>query len=379
MKDITINDLKALVSELNEATDNYDVGCPIMTDAEWDDKYYTLIEWERILNTILPNSPTIRINSKVSDKLEKVEHNHPMLSLSKTKDLSVLENFINSTRYIIMAKMDGLTCSLTYRDGNLFRAETRGNGIVGENITSAAIMVPSIPKSINIKDEVIIDGEIICTYSDFTKWSNKFANPRNFAAGSIRLLDNKEVAARNLTFVAWDCIEGINENSLFVKLDTLEKIGFIVVPRFYWTSFGALIEAQINQLKRTCSAKGYPIDGVVVKYDECDYYSSLGATAHHPLAAMAFKFYDESYPTKLIDIEWTMGRTGSLTPVAIFDMVEIDGCEVTRASLHNVSIMKEILHGLGYRGQPIKIEKRNEIIPQIAWAANPLHDNKGED
>lgn len=370
--------MKALVQELNEATEAYDIGSPIMTDQEWDDKYFYLLDLERLTNTILPNSPTIRINGKVSDKLDKVRHNHPMLSLDKTKSVDVVKAFIGSRPYVVMGKMDGLTCSLKYVDGQLVQAETRGDGEVGESVLAAAMMVPSIPKTIDLKGEVVIDGEIICTYKDFEQWSKGYANPRNFAAGSIRLLDNKEVAARSLTFVVWDVIQGLQSDSLYDKLNIADSLGFKTVPRIVKAPVDDDLEENIEFVVRKCETERYPIDGVVIKYDECDYYASLGNTSHHFNGGLALKFYDELYETNLVDIEWTMGRTGSLTPVAIFDMVEIDGCEVTRASLHNVSIMKEVLHGPGYRGQPIKVEKRNEIIPQVAWAANPFNDSKGE-
>ena len=216
----------------------YDEGHPIISDQQWDEYYFELISMEADLDGASPESPTQRIVYNVKSELQKVEHNHPMLSLYKTKDLNEIIDFITEHDWICMAKMDGLTCSLTYRGGRLVRAETRGNGIIGEDITHNAYVIPSIPKTIPIKEECIIDGEVICTYENFKSFENDYSNPRNFAAGSIRLLDNKECEKRYLTFVAWDWIKGYEHHN-WSKLDTvtlssklfaLRHIGFIAVP-----------------------------------------------------------------------------------------------------------------------------------------------------
>lgn len=353
----------------------YDEGHPVISDKEWDDHYWSLIALEKRLGFVSPESPTQRIVYNIKNELQKVEHNHPMLSLDKTKDLNEIVSFITEHDWICMAKMDGLTCSLTYRSGRLVRAETRGNGIIGEDITHNAYVIPSIPKTIPIKEECIIDGEVICRYENFKAFENNYSNPRNFAAGSIRLLDNKECEKRYLTFVAWDWIKGwktddftVGNNTLSYKLFLLKEIGFITVPwvreRVEW---GDTLEELIDEVKSDCVIKGYPIDGLVFKYNNCEEYEAAGRTEHHFRGGLAYKFYDELYETTLEDIEWSMGRTGVLTPVAIFKEIEIEGAKISRASLHNVGILNEVLQQPFY-GQKLWIYRANQIIPQIQEA-----------
>ena len=350
----------------------YDEGHPVISDKEWDDHYWSLIALEKRLGYSSPDSPTKRIVYDIKNELQKVEHSHPMLSLDKTKDLNEIVSFITEHDWICMAKMDGLTCSLTYRGGRLVRAETRGNGVIGEDITHNAYVIPSIPKTIPIKEECVIDGEVICTYENFKAFENDYSNPRNFAAGSIRLLDNKECEKRNLTFVAWDWIKGwetddftVKNNTLSNKLFLLKEIGFTVVP---WVrehiELGDTFEELIDEVKSDCVIKGYPIDGLVFKYNDCEEYEEAGRTEHHFRGGLAYKFYDELYETTLEDIEWSMGRTGVLTPVAIFKEIEIDGAKVSRASLHNIGIMNELL-GQPFFGQKLRIFRANQIIPQV--------------
>ena len=200
--------IRTLIDKLNKAAYAYDEGKPFISDKEYDDMWFELKELQEETGIIYDDSPISSIPYQIVTELTKVKHNHPMLSLDKTKDIKDIENFITGHDWIAMAKMDGLTCSLRYMDGKLASAETRGNGIVGEDITHNAMVIPSIPKIIPYKEEVIIDGEIICTYENFEQFKNNYKNPRNFAAGSIRLLDSKECARRNLTFVAWDVIKG---------------------------------------------------------------------------------------------------------------------------------------------------------------------------
>jgi len=370
-----------LVEQMNEATEAYEKGEPYLIDSQWDEWYYELKNIEKELGYTLPNSPTQTIIHKKVSELKKVKHNHPMLSLDKTKDINVIKSFVKGKQWIAMAKMDGLTCSLTYKEGKLVKAETRGNGIEGEDITHNAMIIPSIPNQISGDkgDELIIDGEIICTYKDFEPFSNTYKNPRNFASGSIRLLDSKECRKRNLTFVAWDVIykndiynysEPIQ--TLHFKLYFLEQLKFKVVP-YFWGDSVDDIESIIDLIKEKSDANSYPIDGVVFKYDSIAEYDKAGRTDHHFKGGLAYKFYDETYPTRLRYIDWTMGRTGILTPVAVFDPIEIDGAEVSRASLHNVSIMKETLGDCAYVGEPLEVYKSNMIIPQI-YSAGPKYD-----
>ena len=358
------NKIRELIDKLNYYTKLYDEGHPEISDYEWDKMYYELQDLENKNHIYFKDSPTQNIDYQVVNKLNKVQHNHPMLSLDKTKDIMVADTFYNSHKSIAMAKMDGLTCSLRYLNGKLISAETRGNGIEGEDILHNALQVKNIPNKIGYYEELIIDGEIICTCNDFKPFENEYKNPRNFASGSIRLLDSKESASRNLTFVAWDCIKGLNLDNLSDKLHWLEQLGFTIVPRgnsFY------TFPVQIEHIQDECNKLGYPIDGIVIKYDNCKEYENAGRTDHHFKGGLAYKFYDEEYETTLQNIEWTMGRTGVLTPVAIFDTINIDGTDVSRANLFNVSVMLDTL-GHAYKGEKLWIYKANQIIPQVSKA-----------
>lgn len=369
-----IKRMEELIDQLNNATRAYDEGKPYMSDHEWDRMYFELSNLEKELNFAYSNSPTQNIHFQTVSALKKVVHNHPMLSLEKTKSLEDIAKFIGKKSYLAMCKMDGLTCSLRYYNGKLVNAETRGNGVEGEDILHNALVIPSIPKYIDYKDELIVDGEIICRLDTFSNmFAGEYKNARNFAAGSIRLLDSKECHQRNLTFVAWDVIKGYkDEDELFWKLNALTQLGFTVVPHIaiYLNEYvkEVVSEETIKELVKEAEENAYAIDGIVFKFNDVEYGKSLGATEHHFRNAMAFKFYDETYPTILKDIEWTMGRTGVLTPIAILEPIDIDGSTVSRASLHNVDIMGQTLHGCGWKGQKVLVSKRNMIIPQIEWA-----------
>ena len=369
-----INQIHNLIDKLNVYTKFYDEGHPVISDKEWDDMYFELQNLENEYNIYFEDSPTLNISYQVVNKLNKVEHSHPMLSLDKTKSIDTLKSFVGNKSYIVMGKMDGLTCSLTYRKGRLVAAETRGNGIIGEDILHNALQVKNIPNRIPFDDEeYVIDGEIICDYKTFKNFSSEYKNPRNFAAGSIRLLDSKESAYRGLSFIAWDCIKGLeSQTSLSGKLHILRKnFGFNIVP--YVVHGNRTMEEYIEYIKKTCQDMYYPIDGVVIKYNDIEEYKAAGRTDHHFKGGIAYKFYDEEYETTLEDIEWTMGRTGQLTPVAIFTPIDIDGTEVSRASLHNISIMKEL--GLSHYNCKISVYKANQIIPQISQV---IEDNSQE-
>lgn len=368
--------MRALIDKLNEWTKAYDEGHPIVSDEEWDKYYFQLQEMERITGTRYPDSPTQSISYQVVNKLNKVTHNHPMLSLAKTKEINEVESWGNGEHLIAMSKLDGLTCSLTYKEGELVAAETRGDGKVGEDILHNALMVSTIPNYIDMQgnDIIVIDGEIICNEYDFVEFSKEYKNPRNFAAGSIRLLDNYECEKRKLSFVAWDIVKGFdNISKLSYKLNLLKQIGFLVPAYVCPFAEGDIrangrtaIENAIEFIKRKSYDFGYPIDGVVFKIDDCEAYQKLGATDHHFRGGLAYKFYDEEYSTHLREIEWTMGRTGVLTPVAIFDPIDIDGSTVTRASLHNISVMEELWKDTWHSGLTLYVYKANQIIPQIS-------------
>ena len=366
-----MNKIQELVDKLNYYTKLYDEGHPAISDKEWDDMYFKLQDLENFYGVYLSDSPTQKVNYQVVNKLNKVKHNHPMLSLDKTKSIDAIKSFLGNKNFICMAKMDGLTCSLKYLNSKLVSAETRGNGIEGEDILHNALQVRNIPKRIDYPGELIIDGEIICTYNDFKPFENEYKNPRNFASGSIRLLDSKESANRHLSFIAWDCIKGLeHDNFLSNKLLTLDKIGFTIVPFEVNLPEYKSIEQIMEIVKKSCY--NLPIDGLVFKYDDCDEYIAAGKTDHHFKGGLAYKFYDEEYETTLKNIEWSMGRTGILTPVAIFEPIDIDGTEVSRANLFNLSVARETLHGtqykLGWKGQKINVFKANQIIPQLSWS-----------
>lgn len=344
-----------LVEELNAATAAYDVGAETLSDKEWDDKYFELVKLQAEENFYPENSPTQNIFFDIKNELVKVEHNHKMLSLDKTKDIEVIKNFLKDNDYLVMYKLDGLTCSLRYLNGKLVSAETRGDGLVGEDILHNARVLNSIPKKINYKEELIVDGEVYCDLETFSKYfSEDYKNPRNFAAGGIRLLNAKECASRKLTFTAWEVIKGFdNLNLLSEKFEKLKKLGFSVVPY------------KENELELPKENINYPIDGFVYKFNNIAFGRSLGSTDHHFKNAISMKFYDESYETKLLNIEWGMGRTGRITPIAVFEPVEIDGTIVEKASLHNLSIMEETLGKHPKVGQIVEVAKMNMIIPQI--------------
>lgn len=357
------------VDNLNLWTKEYDEGKPTVSDEVWDKNYFELVRLETETGIYLSNSPTQRINYSVVNNLKKVKHNHPMLSLQKTQSINEINSFMGDKNCAIMLKLDGLTCSLGYENGQLISAETRGDGEIGEDILHNALVVKNIPKKINYKGKLTIDGEIICKIHYFEKFADEYKNPRNFAAGSIRLLDSKECAKRNLSFIAWDLFDEQQDNcfeTLTEKLICLADLGF-EIPNFTKSETINFDSDLVNKLRTRAEEDGIPIDGLVVKYNNCKYYDSLGRTDHHFRGGIAFKFYDETYETKLIGIEWTMGRTGVLTPVAVFEPIEIDGCEVSRASMHNVSVLNEIL-GTPYIGQKIEVYKANQIIPQIKSA-----------
>ena len=366
---------KNLVQELNNATKAYDEGTPIMTDAQWDQKYWELVQWEQANAFALPESPTQQIPYEVVNELIKVKHSSPMLSLDKTKSIEDLNKFVGDRTCFLSLKLDGLTLRLTYAAGRLVRAETRGNGIIGEDVTHNARVIKGIPNRLKIPADLVIDGEVICTDKDFEPFAEEYKNSRNFAAGSLRLLDARECAKRYLTFVAWEVVEGMEEDDCSTidnKLLNLSSYGsFYFVPFLYVNPKNPVTKEIVDYLLKIAEEEGLPIDGLVLKYCDIAYGKSLGATAHHWRNGIAYKFFDESYPTTLRSIEWSAGRTGQLTPVAIFDTIEIDGSEVSRASLHNLSIMEELSGGTGFIGDTLYIFKANQIIPQVSkWEHN---------
>lgn len=351
------------VKELNTASEAYyNSDNPIISDYEFDCKFDELKKWEDETGIVLGNSPTQNVGYDVVSNLEKTTHSHPMLSLGKTKLIDDLIKFSSGKDCVISLKMDGLTVLNTYENGKLQKSETRGNGEVGEVITHNAKVFEDFPINIPFDRKFEIEGEAIITKNDFEciNTNGEYKTCRNLASGSVRQLDSKIAKDRHVHFVAWKVPFGCT--TYIDGFRIAKDYGFEVVPYVTYNSNTDDINEKIEQLKAIANEKSYPIDGLVISYNNVAYGKSLGMTGHHPKHSLAFKFYDEESVSTLKDIEWSMGKMGSLTPVAIFDSIEIDGTQVERASLHNVSILKELELGIG---DEITVIKANQIIPQI--------------
>lgn len=365
--------IQELVKQLNEYRDvYYNEARSDVSDAEYDRLFDELSELENETGVVYTNSPTQTVGYEVKSELEKVEHSHPMLSLDKTKSVDDLVKFAGDKDCILSLKMDGLTCLLTYENGELVQGETRGDGEIGELITHNAKVFENIPLSIDYKGHFEIEGEAIITYDDFDKINKslpddkKYKNPRNLASGSVRQLDSKIAAQRHIKFIAWKVPTDIASSSFINRLQYALDIGFDTVPflPIRGNCNAEFINIVVEQLRKRAKEKSFPIDGLVATYNDITYGESLGTTGHHPKHSIAFKFAEDSAETVLREIEWSMGKTGSLTPVAIFDSVDLAGTSVSRASLHNISIMKELNVSIG---STVTVVKKNEIIPQIIY------------
>lgn len=372
--------IKELTQKLNQYRDSYyNDSVSEISDHEYDELFDELKQLEEETNIVMANSPTHTVGYEVKSKLEKVKHSHPMLSLDKTKSVDDLKKFVGDKNCLLMCKMDGLTVLLTYENGELIQAETRGNGEEGEIITHNAKVFENIPLHIDYTGHLEIEGEAIITYNDFDKINSKlsenekYKNTRNLVSGSVRQLDSNIAAQRHIKFITWkvpnieDKIK--SDNSILFRLNYIKDLGFDIVPFYSYTNCSSdkeNINNMIISLHDRAKYLGYPIDGLVVTYDDISYGESLGTTGHHPKHSLAYKFYDDIYPTRLLDVEYTMGKTGVLTPTAVFEPVEIDGTMVERASLHNISIMKSL--GIVSKYQEIGVYKANMIIPQIEYA-----------
>ena len=359
-----INRIKELVSLCNTYRNAYyNKDKTIISDAEYDRLFDELSELESSTKFIMNNSPTQTVGYTAVSKLRKVKHDHPMLSLAKTTNMEEMEKFIDNKPIVTMLKEDGLTCSLCYENGKLVSAETRGNGEIGEDIYHNALTFINLPQTISHSGRLVIDGEIIILNSDFEEINStlpeeeKFKNPRNLASGSVRQLNSEIAAQRKLRFIAWKLVDGYDNNSFAKRLDYLEELGFEVVPRLY-----AFDDRSITFLKIIADKYGMPIDGFVVAYDDTKYSESLGATSHHLKSSFAFKFKAETAETILRDIEWNTSRNGVVSPTAIFDPVEIGGSTISRATLHNLSYIKNLELGIS---DTIEIAKMNEVIPKV--------------
>ena len=359
-----INRLKELTEQLNRYRNSYyNNSESLISDKQYDDLFDELQVLEEETGIVMSNSPTKTVGYEVKSKLEKVKHSHPMLSLDKTKSTDDLIKFSDGRDCIISLKLDGLTVLNTYDNGVLRQSETRGNGEEGEIITHNAKVFDNLPLNIPFDRKFEIEGEAIITQYDFEKinTNGEYKNCRNLASGSVRQLDNNITKNRHVRFIAWKIPFGVTTYSKGFEIAA--QYGFEVVPYVKYNSKYDDIEKAIEVLKSIAKEKSFPIDGLVITYNNVEYGKSLGMTGHHPKHSLAYKFYDDIYPTKLLDVEFTMGKTGVLTPTAVFMPVEIDGTVVERASLHNISIMKEL--GITHKGQIVNVFKANQVIPQI--------------
>ena len=364
--------MKELVETLNGAAKAYyQEDREIMSNQEYDSLYDQLEQLEKETGTVLTNSPTVRVGYEAVNELPKEEHPSPMLSLDKTKDREVLRSFIGEHRCLLSWKLDGLTIVLTYENGELVKAVTRGNGIVGEVITNNAKVFKNIPLRIPYKGQLVLRGEAIITYSEFERINEtigdadaKYKNPRNLCSGSVRQLNNEITARRNVRFYAFALVSVQDvdfHNSREQQFIWLKEQGFEVVEYKVVTSTS--LDEAMDYFSTAIVNNDFPSDGLVVTYDDIAYGESLGSTAKFPRNSFAFKWADEMRETKLVDMEWSPSRTGLINPVAIFEPVELEGTTVSRASVHNISIVKELQLGIG---DTIKVYKANMIIPQIS-------------
>lgn len=364
--------MRELVELLNRARRAYEQDdTEIMSNYEYDQLYDELLGLEKELNTTLASSPTVNVGYEVLSELPKERHESPMLSLDKTKEVGRLKEFLGDQKAVISWKLDGLTIVLTYRGGALAKAVTRGNGEVGEVVTNNARVFQNLPLNIPYQGELVLRGEAVISYKDFEKINEeigdadaKYKNPRNLCSGSVRQLNNEITAKRRVRFYAFTLVsaEGIDfRNSRQYQMQWLREQGFDVVENHLVT--GGTIDEEVAWFARHIEKNELPSDGLVLVYDDIAYGQSLGATAKFPRDSFAFKWADEIRETTLREIEWSPSRTGLINPVAVFEPVELEGTTVSRASVHNISIMEELELGVGDR---ITVYKANMIIPQIA-------------
>lgn len=363
--------MRELVTKLNEAAAVYYQGTDeIMSNFEYDKLYDELVSLEKETGTILSGSPTQKVGYEVISELPKEEHAAPMLSLDKTKEVEQLVSWLGTQTGLLSWKMDGLTIVLTYEGGTLVKAVTRGNGQVGEVITNNARTFKNVPLTVPFQGQLILRGEAVISYSEFDKINatlpedEKYKNPRNLCSGSVRQLNNEITAKRNVSFFAFSLVqaEGADfENSQMKKMEFLQNQGFDIVE--YQKVTGSNLASAVQSFSEKIATNDFPSDGLVLLMDDIAYGESLGTTSKFPRNAIAFKWADETAVTHLVEMEWSASRTGLINPVAIFEPVELEGTTVTRASVHNVSIVKQLQLGIG---DQIQVYKANMIIPQIA-------------
>lgn len=386
-----IERMKELIHDLNRASDSYyGSGTTLMSDAEFDSKLLELKQLEEEANTVFPNSPVNRVGGAVLKSLIKVKHETPMLSLDKCHSVEEIKKFAAGHDIVASIKLDGISCRLIYQDGELIGAESRGNGTEGNDILQHVKQFMNVPLRINKKGKYVIDGEALIKLDDFEEINKngEYKNSRNLTAGTLSSLDTSVVKDRKLSWHAWEVVSEetdpilvVEYDSFYFKLLEAEKLGFNIVPcellklKHYKDEE---IQNKIDNFISLAAEKHLPQDGVVFKFEDVEYGKSLGSTEHHNRNGIAFKVKNDSVETTLKDIEFTMGKTGILTPTAVFEPVEIEGSTVERASLHNISVMRELMPR-PFKGQKIGVFKANLIIPQLRWAEEFISDGFEED
>ncbi|RHR48519.1 NAD-dependent DNA ligase LigA [Blautia sp. AF17-9LB] len=391
-----IKRMKELIHDLNRASDSYyGSGTTLMSDAEFDSKLLELKQLEEEANTVFPNSPVNRVGGAVLKSLIKVKHETPMLSLDKCHSVEEIKKFAAGHDIVASIKLDGISCRLIYQDGELIGAESRGNGTEGNDILQHVKQFMNVPLRINKKGKYVIDGEALIKLDDFEEINKngEYKNSRNLTAGTLSSLDTSVVKDRKLSWYAWEVVEEVDpilaisnndyeaHDSFYFRLLEAGKLGFSIVPcevlglKYYQNEE---LQCKIDNFISLAAEKHLPQDGVVFKFEDVEYGKSLGSTEHHNRNGIAFKVKNDSVETTLKDIEFTMGKTGILTPTAVFEPVETEGSTVERASLHNVSVMRELMPR-PFRGQRIGVFKANLIIPQLRWAEEFISDGFEKD
>lgn len=391
-----IERMKELIHDLNRASDSYyGSGTTLMSDAEFDSKLLELKQLEEEANTVFPNSPVNRVGGAVLKSLIKVKHETSMLSLDKCHSVEEIKKFAAGHDIVASIKLDGISCRLIYQDGELIGAESRGNGTEGNDILQHVKQFMNVPLRINKKGKYVIDGEALIKLDDFEEINKngEYKNSRNLTAGTLSSLDTSVVKDRKLSWYAWEVVEEVDpilaisnndyeaHDSFYFRLLEAGKLGFSIVPcevlglKYYQNEE---LQCKIDNFISLAAEKHLPQDGVVFKFEDVEYGKSLGSTEHHNRNGIAFKVKNDSVETTLKDIEFTMGKTGILTPTAVFEPVETEGSTVERASLHNISVMRELMPR-PFRGQRIGVFKANLIIPQLRWAEEFISDGFEKD
>ena len=367
-----IERIKNLIKELNDASYSYYNTVSLMSDYEWDKMYDELVELEKETGIVFSDSPTHNIGYTVADKLKEVQHNHPMLSLDKTKSIDELIQFMtgNYNNYFLSVKCDGLTTSLRYLDGKLVSAETRGDGVKGQDVLQNVLTIKNVPKEIPYKNELIIDGETIIGWDTFRKINDKlpedkkYKHPRNLVSGSLQLLDSKEATERDMRFIAWRVIKGFEHKTPSYDLTLAKVNGFEIVPHMKSTKIKGkeYLSIMLNHIRETADSHNIPYDGAVMAVDNYELAESMGRTDKFFRHSIAYKYEDELFETVLTNIEWNTSKTGLINPVAVFQPVDLNGAITTRATLHNITYIKDMMLGIGDR---IRVYRSNMVIPKV--------------